>query len=285
MAAGRKIKYITLASLFAISLSIGIGYASWQFNDSQSSSLNNNVGINSWRFSQALPIEPGQTIDIASDGTVTIDGEVIEDADIEYPGGTPNTNGGTVNMKIGVDDDGNLVVTEYSAEKIGSDHTWYGGSNSTVTLPASIDINGVTYSILGLSEPISLDSSAPGLFGATTITFNVPNGYEYLCDNAFQDISGSSGLLSSANISFSIPSTLTYLGNSAFNYDSGSTGLSISSVTYAGTRAQWRELIANSAAAYGSGYKFFSGITSTTGRATITCSDGTISYDRNGVEV
>ena len=281
MAAGRKIKYITLASLFAISLSIGIGYASWQFNDSQSSSLNNNVGINSWRFNDGLPIEPGQTIDIASDGTVTIDGEVIEDASVEYPGGNPNTNGGTVTMKIGVDDDGNLVVTEYSAEKIGSSHSIVGGTNSTVTLPASIEINGNSYQIIALSEPITLDASEAGFLGTTAITFNVPDGYESVCNGAFQNISGESSWYNDSNISFKLPSSLNYLGNNAFNYG---TTPSISSITYAGTSEQWRELIANSAAAYGSGYKFFSGLTGNN-RATITCSDGTISYNRNGVEV
>lgn len=276
MAAGRKIKYITLASLFAISLSIGIGYASWQFNDSQSSSLNNNVGINSWRFNDGLPIEPGQTIDIASDGTVSIDGEVIEDADVDYSGGTIDTKGGTVTMKIGVDDDGNLVISEYSAQNIGSALF---GTNPVLIFPSAVEIDGVSYPIQGLSEPVTIE--ADSILANRTIQLKVPDGYKYLCNNAFQDVSGGSGFFSSSKISFELPSSLEYLGNNAFKYGSAP---SISSITYAGTKAQWRELIANSAAAYGSGYKFFSGLTGNN-RATITCSDGTISYNRNGTEV
>lgn len=269
MAAGRKIKYITLASLFAISLSIGIGYASWQFNDSQSSSLNNNVGINSWRFNDGLPIEPGQTIDIASDGTVSIDGEVIEDADVDYSDGTPKTSGGTVDMKIGVDEDGNLVVSEYSAQDIGS--SWF-GSESTLTFPSAVEIDGVSYAIMGISKPVTIE--AEGFILPRDIQINVPNGYRYVCNDVFQGISKSGGR---ASATISLPSSLEYLGNNAFNFNSGVT----TTVTYSGTRAQWRELIANSAAAYGSGYKFFSGAT---GNITITCSDGNVRYKSNGDE-
>lgn len=272
MAAGRKIKYITLASLFAISLSIGIGYASWQFNDSQSSSLNNNVGINSWRFSQALPIEPGQTIDIASDGTVSIDGEVIEDADIEYPGGAPETGGGQVSMKIGVDEEGNLVVSEYSATNIGSELFNY---TQNLTFPQSISIDGNEYKILGISEPITLSARGAYLFGDKTLTINVPEGYEYVCDGVFESFTFSNA--SNLNVVYNLPSSLAYLGNNAFNFATSAT----ISIKYSGTVAQWRELIANSAAAYGSGYKFFSGAT---GNITITCSDGNVRYNSNGVE-
>lgn len=249
----------------AISGFFAIAFASWQFNSSDNTAETANVGITSWSFGSDLPISEGDTIEISNNGTVTINGETVE-AEISYPDGNPSTGGGTVSMEIGVVD-GELAVTEYAANNIANN--WFSRS-ATLSFPASIEIDGVTYPILGLSEPVTLDIS--GTLLSRTIAVNVPEGYKYICDEVFQNVSCDVN----TTINFSLPSTLEYLGYHAFKF--GVNRLT-ENISYAGTTTQFKELVTNSATTYGSGYTFFSGAT---GNISITCSGGTVVYDKNG---
>ena len=252
----------------AFSASAIFAFASWQFNAADTSNDNTSAIITEWEFAPAPPIEPGQTITIDDDGNVSIDGEPRSDIEITYPDGqTPSTGGGSITYNIGVVD-GELVVTDYTATDLASS---FFSTNAVATLPASITIDGQEYAIMGLSQPISLEIQRILLGGSVTI--NVPEGYRYVCDNAFQGLSSNRGSTATINL----PSSLEYLGNACFK-------MNITNVTmeihYAGTKAQFNALVEASKAEYGSNYNFFTGAT---GNVSVTCSDGNAVYNRNGV--
>lgn len=263
-----KIRLISLISILVlgVSASITFGFASWQFNKSAAPTEVTNVAItNNWHFGG---IEPGSVIEVDEDGNIKINGKTVEDAEISYSSGQ-DLKGGDVTMKIGVDENGELVVNEYAATNIASNLFT---SSGTVNLPESVVYNGENYPIISLSEPITLDVG--GWIIGKNITFNVPEGYKNICDNAFNNIS----VATSTTIKFSLPSTLEYLGNQTFK-------LNISNVTtqikFAGTKEQFKTLVNNSASQYeGEGnYSFFTGAS---GNVSVTCSDGTVRYRSNG---
>lgn len=273
---GRLITLLVMLTL-AISASLLLGYASWQFNASTTPVETVNVGITNWAFTET-PIEPGQTISVDDDGNVYIDGVLVEDAEVTYPNGAqPNTNGGTISYEIGVVD-GELVVTDYSATDIASDWSSFLGSNSVVSFPSAIVINGQSYPIMGVSEPVTLEIDKPFSLGlvTTSLTIEIPEGYKFICDDAFQNLTSVSR---NSSVTFSLPSTLEYLGHHAFKMNITNCSISI---TYAGTKQQFKDLINASSAEYGSGYTFFNGAN---GNITISCSDGNVVYNRSGTYV
>ena len=265
----RKIRLISLISILALGVlsSITFGYASWQFNKSDAPVEVVNVGITSkWTFHDPLPIEPGQTIEVDENGNVSIDGETIEDAEITYPQ-NQNLGGGEVTMNIGVDENGNLAVTEYAASNIAG--SWF-STNATVNLPESVSINGTEYQILGLSQPLSMEVG--GVLLSKNISVNVPEGYEYVCDKAFNNISCDRN----TTMTFNLPASLEYLGYQTFKMNINRLTVNIN---YSGTKEQFKTLVNNSADEYGSGYTFFTGASS---NVSVTCSDGTVTYRSNG---
>jgi len=264
-----KIRLISLISILALGVlsSITFGYASWQFSKSDNSVEVVNAGVTSkWTFHDPLPIEPGQTIEVDEDGSVSIDGQIIEDADITYPKGQ-DLNGGEVTMSIGVDENGDLAVTKYAATNIAG--AWF-TSNATVNLPESVSINGTEYPILGLSEPLSMEVG--GVIISKDISVNVPEGYEYVCDKAFNTIS----CVRNTTMTFNLPQSLKYLGYQIFKMDINRLTVEIN---YSGTKEQFKTLIADSAIKYGSGYTFFSGASDD---VSVKCSDGYVTYSSNG---
>ena len=265
----------------AISASFLVGYASWQFNQADNTSEITNVGVSKWTFA---PVEDGSNIHIDSDGNVTITDEegnpVPAETEVTYPDGTNvETNGGTVNIDIGTNENGDLVVTDYSAVDINGESSW-GSNNSEVSFPESIVINGTEYPVVAVSTPVTISASNANLWSGRTCSITVPEGYVSICDDAFQNVSASGGFLAgSTTFTYKLPSTLEYLGNHAIkmNVAGGSVN-----VQYSGTRAQFIELVNASAAAYtGTGtYCFFTANGNT--RCTVTCSDRTVTYNQNG---
>ncbi|MBR0439906.1 MAG: hypothetical protein IJK27_04065 [Bacilli bacterium] len=265
----RKIRLINLISILVLGTlsSITFGYASWQFNKSDNPVEVVNAGVtNNWIFHDPLPIEPGQTIEVDEDGNVSIDGQIVENAEITYPE-AQDLHGGDVTMSIGVDEDGDLAVTKYAASNIAGN--WF-SSNATVNLPASVSINGTKYPILGLSEPLSMEVG--GVIISKDISVNVPEGYEYVCDKAFNTIS----CVRNTTMTFYLPASLEYLGYQTFKMDINRLTVAIN---YSGTKEQFKTLITNSEYKYGSGYTFFTGASD---YVSVTCKDGEVIYSPNG---
>ena len=264
----------------AISASFLVGYASWQFNQADTTSEITNVGVSKWTFT---PVEDGSSIHIDGDGNVTITDDegnpVTAEAEVTYPDGTTvDPNGGTVNIDIGTNENGDLVVTDYSATDVNGNSVFIGG-NSSVSFPESIVINGTEYPVVAISTPVTISANNSYLTGSNC-SITVPEGYVSICDDAFQNVAASGGWLGSTTFTYHLPSTLEYLGNHAIklNVSNGSVN-----VQYAGTRAQFIELVNASAAAYTGGgtYCFFTANGNT--RCTVTCSGNqTVTYNQNG---
>lgn len=262
----------------AISASFLVGYASWQFNKTDNTSEVTNVSVSKWTFA---PIDEGSNIHIDGDGNVTITDEegnpVPAEAEVTYPDGTTiNPNGGTVNIDIGTNENGDLVVTDFSATNLNSSG-WF-ATESAISFPESIVINGNEYPVVAISTPVTIQTNN-SILSARNCSITVPEGYLSICDDAFQNVTASAGFLSSTTFTYYLPSTLEYLGNHAIkvNVSNGSVN-----VQYAGTRAQFIELVNASAAAYTGGgtYCFFTATGNT--RCTVTCSDRTVTYNQNG---
>lgn len=264
----------------AISASFLVGYASWQFNQADNTSEITNVGVSNWTFA---PVEDGSNIHIDGDGNVTITDDegnpVTAEAEVSYPDGTTvNPNGGTVNIDIGTNENGDLVVTDYTATDINGE-SWLSG-NSSLTFPEQIVINGNEYPVVSINTPVTISANNGSFWQGSTCSITVPEGYVSICDDAFQNVSASGGFLSgNTTFTYHLPSSLEYLGNHAIklNVSGGSVN-----VEYSGTRAQFIELVNASAAAYtGAGtYCFFTANGNT--RCTVTCSDRTVTYNQNG---
>ena len=265
----------------AISASFLVGYASWQFNQADTTSEITNVGVSKWTFA---PVEDGSNIHIDGDGNITVtdeDGqEVPAEVEVTYPDGTNiDPNGGTVTIDIGTNEDGDLVVTDYSATNLNGDSVFTGGS-SEVSFPEHIVINGEEYPVVAINTPVTISASNGIFWAGSTCSITVPDGYVSICDDAFQNVSASTGFLQSqTTFTYHLPSSLEYLGNHAIklNVAGGSVN-----AQYAGTRAQFIELVNASAAAYTGGgtYCFFTANGNT--RCTVTCSDRTVTYNQNG---
>ena len=256
----------------AFSASAIFAFASWQYNKVDTSNGNMAAVLTEWEFAPEPPIEPGQTITVDENGNVYIDDERRDDVDVSYPSGEePKTAGGTITYDIGVVD-GELVVTNYTATNLSSSWSTLFGANSEATLPQAIVVNGEQYPIIGLSQPLSLEIDRPLLTSATSI-LNIPEGYRYVCNNAFQGVTCGR----SATLTVSLPSSLEYLGNNAFKLDVRNL---TTNITYAGTKEQFNALVEASKAEFGSDYVFFTGAS---GNVTVNCSDGEAVYNRNGV--
>ena len=189
----------------------------------------------------------------------------VEDAEITYPE-EQVLHGGEVTMNIGVDENGDLAVTEYAASNIAGN--WF-TTNATVNLPETVSINGTEYPILGLSQPLSIEVC--GVIISKDISVNVPEGYEYVCDNAFNTIS----CVRNTIMTFNLPVSLRYLGYETFKMDINRLTVEIK---YSGTKEQFKTLIADSTDKYGSGYTFFSRASD---YVSVKCSDGEVTYTSN----
>ena len=264
----------------SIGASFSIAYSSWQFNKADNSSELANVGITDWTF---VPIDEGNTIIVDENGNVTVkdeDGNVLPvEAEVTYPDGTTvDTNGGTIEIDIGANEDGDLVVTDYVATDLNGDSIF--GGSSSIAFPETIVINGVEYPVVAINTPVTISANNGSLWQGSTCSVTIPEGYVYICDEAFQNVNASGGFLSgNTTFTYSLPASLEYLGYHAIkmNVSGGSVV-----VNYAGTKAQFQALASASASAYtgGGAYCFFTANNNNT--CTVTCSDGTLTCRQNG---
>ncbi len=269
-----KIALIALSIVTVGAIGFGVGHAAWIFNNSNETTLNNGVQVPTWEFQDPLPIEEGQVIRVDNNGKVYIDDVEVPGASITYPDGqNPVAAGGSISYEIGVVD-GELEVIKYTGTNLCNSYIVWVDNDAVTTLPSSITINGQSYAIKGLYEPlnINIERPLPPLLSHLTCTINVPEGYHLVCDDAFQNITSNRTL----EVNINLPASLEYLGNHAFKMNNTNVTTNIS---FAGTTTQFIDLIAASAAEYGGGYTFFTGAT---GNVTISCSNGSVVYNRNG---
>ncbi len=214
---------IAILSLFAAVAGVfSVGQASWAYTANQA---NDNYSITAkvpeWQFHDPLPIEPGQTIEIDDNGNVTINGETVE-AEIDTDGQDTYDNG-DVSIKVGVDEDGNLVLTEFTT----SNSSFWAVFGSDIYLPTAITIDGASYPITGISEALDIELTSAWI---GTNTIHIPEGYTYICDGAFASIT--------AKATFELPSTLVSIGSGAFMPARNVT----QTINYAGTQAEWNAI-------------------------------------------
>ena len=203
----------------ATSIIFGATYSAWAFTEANSISQAVEKVVTAWEF-ETDPLSPGAVIIVDEDGNVTIDGEpadVIVDSDGE------SYNYGDVEIKIEADENGKLVLTEFTTT-----NTSFALLGSTIYLPTSVKINGETYPVTGIAEPLDINVSDP-LIGSFLYNNNVyiPEGYTYICDGAFATMT--------KKTAFHIPSTMESIGHGVFMPDRNVT----QTIDYAGTSAQW----------------------------------------------
>lgn len=203
---------IPLVSLFFSATLLGSGY-SWVISENLPENNVAQVEVLDWTFS---PLSTGTIITVDENGKVYIDGEEAQ-AEVNADGDTYNN--GDVEIKIEVDENGNLVLTEFTTT---TTSLWALIGNN-VYLPNSVEIDGETYPVTGIAQP--LDIQFWSWIGTTTI--NVPDGYTYICDSAFASITKA--------VTYNLPSTLESIGSSAFMPARNTT----QTINYAGTRQEW----------------------------------------------
>ena len=90
-------------------------------------------------------------IEVDEDGNVTVNGEKV-DYNINTDNNNDSYNNGDVSIKIEVDEEGNLVLSEFTT----SNTSFWAVLGSDIYLPTSVEIDGVTYPIIGVSEPLDI---------------------------------------------------------------------------------------------------------------------------------
>ena len=216
-----KNKYLLyVIAIFLCFLVIGITYSSWVYVEDVTVESDVTLVVTEWEFT---PLNNASLVVDENGGAVIIDEEGNE-----TPVEVTVNNDGSVNyadedisVTITQDDEGNLVVTEFTAET-GGFVTFFTGSS--VYLPTSITIGDNTYPVTGIAEPLSI-SFGWSLGGKHVY---IPEGYTYICDNAFEQITDS--------VTFHMPSTMQYIGHGAFN----PSWLRTQTIQFAGTQAQWQ---------------------------------------------
>lgn len=214
---GGKFKLLTII-IFLFSGLFGTAFSSWTYNANTNINNTAQIVILDWDF-ETPSITPGTIITVDEDGKVYIDGEEAQ-AEVNADGDTYNN--GNVEIKIEVDDEGNFVLTEFTTH---TTSLWALIGNN-VYLPTSVEIDGETYPITGIAQPLDIEFWS--WLGTTTI--NIPEGYTYICDNAFASVTKA--------VTFNLPSTLENIGSSAFMPARNIT----QTINYAGSRQEWNAI-------------------------------------------
>ena len=207
--------------IFIILFFINIGNASWILLNSVNSINNISAYIPEWVFNNS-GIDPGTVIEVDEDGNVTVNGEKV-DYNINTDNNNDSYNNGDVSIKIEVDEEGNLVLSEFTT----SNTSFWAILGSDIYLPTSIEIDGATYPITGVSEP--LDISLTNSWVGNNI-IHVPEGYTYLCDGAFASITNKA--------TFNLPSTLNSIGSGVLMPARNVT----QTINYASSQANWNSI-------------------------------------------
>lgn len=237
--------------IFIVALFFGIANATWIYIESTDQANVIQFIVPNWEFDVG-PIETGQVIVISDDGTITVDGQVVDNFELENPGDNESFNNGTVDIKVEMNEEGDLVLTEFTTT---STSTWSAlFSGNTVYLPSGINIDGTTYPITGVEEP--LDINVASILGyKTSITVNIPDSYTYLCDQVFASINGTA--------TFNMSSNIESIGAGAFNPTNSRT---TQTINYSGTKAQWN--VISKAGNWKTG----------SGTVKVVCSDGNLTF-------
>lgn len=209
---------IPFIALFAVLFLLGTTYSAWAFTNESSMQQIVDVEVPAWGF-EATPLTTGTVIEIDEDGNVTINGETA--------GVTVNSEGdsysnGDVTIKVEVDEDGNLVLSEFNAT---STSLWALLGN-TIYLPTSATIDGVTYPITGISQPLDIDVWS----WLGTCTVYIPDTYTFICDDAFASLT--------SRATFEIPASIESIGSEAFMPARNVT----QTINYAGTQIEWNAI-------------------------------------------
>lgn len=213
--------FIALLTLFAVTLFIATGWAAWSFNNAEATATAVTNTVLEWQFITGPTT--GTVIEVAPDGTVTIDGQTAE---VVVNSEGESYNYGDVTIKIEADENGNFVLTEFTTSN--ESFALFG---STIYLPTSVEIDGEVYPVTGISEPLDIDLSDP-LIGTSWYAnhIHIPDGYTYICDSAFAAVT--------KRTTFHIPTTVTSIGANAFKPDNRVT----QTIAYSGTQAQWNSI-------------------------------------------
>jgi len=180
------------------------------------------VEVTEWEF-EHTPLSPGAVILVDKDGNVTVDDEpsdIVVDSDGE------SYNYGDVEIKIEQDEEGNLILTEFTTT-----NTSFAILGSIIYLPTSVNIDGEIYPVTGVAAPLDINISDP-LIGSFLYNNNVyiPEGYTYLCDDAFATLH--------KKTIFHIPSTMQSIGHGVFMPDRNVT----QTIEFNGNQTAWNSI-------------------------------------------
>lgn len=115
-----------------------------------------------------------------------------------------------------------MVLTEFTT----TTNSLWALFGNTIYLPTSVLIAETAYPVTGVAQP--LDISFLSWLGTTTIY--VPEGYTYLCDGAFENVT--------STVTFNLPSSLSSIGSGAFMPARNVTQI----INYAGTQSDWNNI-------------------------------------------
>ena len=214
-----KIVY-TFALLFLIPMLFKTAYSTWFFNRSEEVIDNVLLQILDWGFTDSI-FQPGTIIVVDSNGNIVVDGEIIEGETITE-GNQQAYNHGDVLITVVVDDEGNLVLSEFTTTTT----SIFAIFGNTIYLPTGFNIDGEIYPIVGVSEPLNINIPSVW-FGFGNNVIHIPEGYTYLCDNAFASITNS--------VIFTMPTSMQTIGSGVFRPARNVT----QRIYYAGTAQQW----------------------------------------------
>ena len=242
---------ISILCLFIVALCCGTTYSTWAFINVANNDNIITFHVPDWHFSESV-ISEGQVIVVDDDGVMTIDGEVVESGELENPGDNKSFDNGTVNISVELNDDGELVLTEFTTTPTSTISALFYGS--VIYLPSGVSVDGTTYPITGIDQPLNISVSS--ILGYnTSVTVNIPDSYTYICGEAFASITGTA--------TFNMPKSIISIGSGAFNPTGNRT---TQTINYTGTQAEWNSI--QKASDWHTGR----------GKIKVVCSDGTINY-------
>jgi len=102
---------------------------------------------------------------------------------------------------------------------------------STIYLPTAVEIDGQTYPVTGISQPLNIDVTDP-LIGTNFYNNNVhvPDGYTYICDGAFASLT--------QRTTFNLPNSIQSIGSGVFMPANRVT----QTINYAGSQSEWNAI-------------------------------------------
>ena len=245
---------IPLVILLSIGSLFGVTYSAWCFTEQVAVVSPITVEVADWNFT--LPVlTPGDIVIVNNDGTVTLNGEVIEsDLDFGQGGGAySGESGANVELQIIVNENGALSIISYDLKP---NAALFGTNDGAAYFPQYLNVNGESVPITSISEPVNFEATRVLFVDSQVNNIVIPEGYQTICDKAFYDCS------LTGTASFEFPSTLTQIGSQIVNVPRNSTW----TMHYNGTITQWNAV--NKPNNWKTG----------NGTAKVICSNGTLTF-------